>query len=214
MQSGEKKWHISSESGRGGSGQRDSFWGLFAPMPCFILNPIQSVCPPSTNTLYELSLSRWSNPIWQTRSYSTGSERQSCSFSQIPTNTAAEKPLWFSGNSFETRQKLLARPPWWIFDRISEHCLRKRARTILLSHFWMEILSLLRWLERAAVKSPGKQNYLNCSACFLVWLLCCCTLQRFHFSQVVSMIGGRLIPYSHYVMSPSHSGDADGASSR
>lgn len=43
--------------GEGGSGQRDSFWGLFAPMPCFILKPIQSACVPPLQTLYMNSLS-------------------------------------------------------------------------------------------------------------------------------------------------------------
>lgn len=111
------------------------------------------VCPPSTNTLYELSLSRWSNSTWRTRSYSTGCERQSCSFSQIPTNTAAEKPLLFSGNSFETWQKLLARPPW----RVSIRFFTTLSTQFFFSYIsGLEILSLLQWLERAAVKSPGK----------------------------------------------------------
>lgn len=126
MQSGERKWHISSESGQVDREKNDSGCLFEDLYPSALLFPARADAHPkcvspycaSTNTPNELSLA----DLTPDGSHSlaaeeaTGCDHQSCSFPLIHTNTAAEKPsiLWEQTLKHD-RSLLLAQPVHYAF---------------------------------------------------------------------------------------------------
>lgn len=172
MQSGKKKWHVSSESGRVDREKNGSGLVFFEALQ----KPIQSACPPivPVQTLQMNFLS----PVWlQTQSCRRGRDRRSCSFPLIHTNTAAEEPS-LSDNSFLKHDRSL------FVGTIRVHnssTLWSDVKPVLID-FWTEILSLHAWLKplrrqnASSEAAPdvllwNKQDaHLKCSACVLFWL--------------------------------------------